>query len=316
MEPGVAPQQGLARLVEQVRLAESVGFSSIFLGHHYLARSQFLQPLSLVNHLASLTQTIRLGFGVYLVPLHNPVALAEEFATADVLSGGRLIVGVGAGYRKVEYAAFGIPFEERFKRLAEFVPVMRRLWRGEEVSVSGRFGSLDNARLHLQPVQRGGPPIWIGAFGPVGIRRAAALDAPWLAPPDGGRQTLRERYALYRKAREEHAHGDDTDYPLMREAIVAGDAKAARDQAREFLVRQYRQYKSWSAAQEATEEELLNEFAVVGTPESVAEKLGWYRENLGVTEAILRIQWVGMDHSAVVDSIRLIGERVIAAQSG
>ena len=314
-EPGEAVRASLARLIEQVTVAEELGFSSVFLGHHYLARSQFLQPLSLIGYLAGLTDTIRLGLGVYLLPLHNPLALAEELATADVLSGGRLIVGVGSGYRKIEYAAFGIPFEERFKRLEEYVPLMQRLWRGESVTAQGRFGMLQDARIHLKPAQLGGPPIWMGAFGPVGIRRAAALNAAWLAPPDGDRQVLLERYALYRQVLIDHGH-TQTTYPLMREAFVATSGEKAHDQAVRFLAKQYKQYKSWSAAQSASEEQLLQDFALVGTPDSVAEKLRWYKDNLGITEVIMRLQWVGMDHAAVLDSIRLIGKELITDSAG
>ena len=315
LEPGADPAAEVERLVEQATLAETLGFSSIFLGHHYLARSQFLQPLSVVNHLAALTTDIRLGFGVYLLPLHNPLALAEELASTDVLSNGRLIVGVGAGYREVEYAAFGVPYAERFKRLEESVAVMKRLWAGERVSIDGYFGSLDQAEVLLRPLQSGGPPIWMGAFGPAGIRRAVRLNASWLAPPDGDRGILAERYTLYRSALEEQGHGDGIEYPLMREAVVAGSREAALAVAGEYLVKQYAQYKSWSAAQAVDTEQLLNEFALVGTPESVAETLAWYRDELGITEVILRLQWVGMDHSAVIDSLRIIGEELIGAVS-
>lgn len=310
--PGTSVEAGLEQLIEQVTLAEKLGFSSIFLGHHYLAHSQFLQPLSLINYLAPLTTTIRLGFGVYLLPLHNPLALAEEFATADILSNGRLTVGVGSGYRKSEYAAFGIPFEERFKRLAEYVPLMQRLWRGEEVTADGYFGRLSNAKLHLRPAQNGGPPIWMGAFGPVGIRRAAALNTAWLAPPDGNRQALQERYGIYRETLEKHGHGEGLGFPLMREAVVATTAKAAELQASQYLAKQYAQYKSWGAAREASTEQLKDEFALVGTPDAVAEKLKWYGDALGVTEVIMRLQWLDMEQAAVLDSIRLIGERIIA----
>jgi alkanesulfonate monooxygenase SsuD/methylene tetrahydromethanopterin reductase-like flavin-dependent oxidoreductase (luciferase family) len=311
--PGTSVEAGLEQLVEQVTLAEKLGFSSVFLGHHYLAHSQFLQPLSLINYLAPLTKTIRLGFGVYLLPLHNPLALAEEFATADVLSNGRLTVGVGSGYRKSEYAAFGVPFEERFKRLAEYVPIMQKLWRGEEVTAEGYFGQLRKAKLHLKPSQDGGPPIWMGAFGPVGIRRAAALNTAWLAPPDGNRQALKERYAIYRETLDKHGHGENLDFPLMREAVIATTTEAAEVQASQYLAKQYAQYKSWDAAQDASVKQLQEEFALVGTPDAVAEKLEWYGDELGVTEVIMRMQWMDMEQSAVLDSMHLIGERIIAA---
>ena len=115
--PGADVRSGLRDTMEQVALAEEMGLDTILLGHHYLTRSQFLQPVSTVAYLAARTERIRLGFGVYLLPLHNPLALAEEFATLDQLSGGRLVVGLGTGYRNVEFRAFNVPEAERVKRL-------------------------------------------------------------------------------------------------------------------------------------------------------------------------------------------------------
>ena len=239
------------------------------------------------------------------------MALAEEFATADTLCSGRLIVGVGTGYREKEYSAFGVPFNERFKRLEEYVPLIKRLWLGESVTADGTFGKLESAKLNLLPNQKGGPPLWLGAFGPLGIRRAAALDASWLAPPDGDRQTLLERYEIYREALNSNNLSMERDYPLMREVIVANDSRTATKNAQRYLAEQYRGYKSWDSVKDLSEEKILQEFALIGTTDMISEKISWYSEKLGITEIIMRLQWTGMDHSEVLESINLIGERLI-----
>ena len=309
--PHEDPDTRLNQLVEQVKTAEEQGFSSVLLGHHYLTNSQFFQPLSLLNYLIPHTFKIRLGFGVYLLPLHNPLALAEEFATIDTLSSGRLIVGAGTGYREKEYSALGVPFEERFTRLEEYVPLVKKLWLGESVTTEGSFGRLDSAKIHLLPKQKGGPPIWLGAFGTAGIRRAAALDTSWLAPPDGDRITLQERYDTFRETLDSRGFSIERDYPLMREVIVANDSRTAIENAKRYLLKQYRGYKSWGSVKDLSDEEILRDFALVGTTDMIGEAIEWYSQTLGVTEIIMRIEWMGMDHAAVIESIQSIGEKLL-----
>src|ERR1700754_4207826 len=168
--PGADTRVRVRELEEQVAVAEELGYSMVSAGHHSLTRSTFLQPQSLLAYLAGRTSRIRIGFGVLLAPLLPPLALAEELATLDVVSAGRLTVGVGAGYRRAEFAAVGVPMDERYRRLEEGIRLMRRLWDGETVTEDGLFGSIDRARLHLAPVQAGGPPIWLGAVGERGLR--------------------------------------------------------------------------------------------------------------------------------------------------
>ncbi|GII78546.1 N5,N10-methylene tetrahydromethanopterin reductase [Sphaerisporangium rufum] len=308
--PGTPVREALRETMEQVALAEEMGLSSILLGHHYLARSQFLQPLSTVAYLAARTERIRLGFGVYLLPLHNPLALAEEFATLDQLSGGRLIVGLGAGYRGVEFRAFGVPVEERFRRLEEYVGVLRALWSGEPVTASGSFGELAGARVLLRPVAPGGPPLWLGAFGPAGMRRVARLDAAWAVAPNGTVEEVAARMADFRAALAEHGRSADRDYPLLREGCVAPTRRQAVDAAGPYLAGQYENYRGWKHGTSA--HELIEGHAVIGSPDDVAERLARYAA-IGHTEVVLRLQWSGMPQADVLRSIRLLGREVLPA---
>jgi alkanesulfonate monooxygenase SsuD/methylene tetrahydromethanopterin reductase-like flavin-dependent oxidoreductase (luciferase family) len=188
----------IAEMDRQILDAERLGFESLVLGHHYLARSAFLQPIPLAGYLAGMTSRIKIIFGVLLAPLLNPLALAEDIATLDALSGGRVIVGLGAGYRTIEFKTFGASYENRFKTLEQYVPLLRALWSGEEVTATGAFGELSGAKIEIHPHSPEGPPIWIGAFGDIGIRRAARLDAAWLAGPEGDDEALLARLEMYR----------------------------------------------------------------------------------------------------------------------
>ena len=302
---------GLAAVMQQVATAEQLGFQSVFLGHHYLARSQFLQPVSLAAYIAARTSAIRIGFGVHLLTLHNPLAMAEEVATLDVISGGRITFGVGTGYRRREYDAFGIPFDERFRRLDESVPLLRRLWRGETVEHDGAFGVLRDAQLLLRPVQVDGPPIWMGAFGERGIRRVAEHDACWLTSPEGTLDHLVERFALFRSELRSRGLSEARDYPLNREVSVAATRREAFDRVREYVEAQYRGYRAWDQVRDLSIDDVLADHALVGTPDEVIERLRSLHAALGITEVVARVQWMGMPNSDALNTIQLLGEHVI-----
>ncbi|MGV3480400.1 MAG: LLM class flavin-dependent oxidoreductase [Sphingobium sp.] len=313
-DPASDIRQGVEHVAAQARDAERYGFDALFLGHHYLAHSAFMQPLPLLGYLAAQTSRVELGLGVHLAPLANPLALAEDLATIDALSGGRLIIGVGSGYRAREYDALGVPYADRFKRLELNTSILRRLLAGEEVGGEFPFGTLDRAKVHLRgrPVGQS-PDIWMGAFGEIGLKRAARLDCSWLAPPDGDEDEQAARFDQYRAFLAEAGKSVDRAYPLMREVVVASTNERAREIAREHMARQYQQYKQWQAAQDASIDDLLDRFAIVGDPERVTAKMRSLTERLGLTHLLARVQWAGMPHEDATAAIRLMGEEVIPA---
>lgn len=311
--PDTSAEAGLAAVVEQAQLADELGFDAIFLGHHYLARSAFLQPLTLAAYLARATERIKIGFGVLVAPLLNPLALAEELATLDVLSGGRIIAGFGAGYRKVETEAFGVQWEDRLRRLRSYVPLLRALWSGEAVTAEGSWGRLDEARLTLRPVQDGGPPIWLGALKPGGIKRAAAVDATWMIGPEGDDTDLAERLAFYREALAAAGHSLDRPYPLAREASIAATTDEAVELIRPHLAAQYAGYKSWDAAQAIDVDSFIRTHSLVGDATSILERLETLERDLGITHVSVRLQFMGMPHAQALEAIQRFGEDVVPA---
>lgn len=315
--PGASVEEGVAEIVAQARLADELGYDAVFLGHHYLARASFLQPLTLAAHLASVTERIRIGFGVLVAPLYNPLGLAEEIATIDALSGGRLIVGLGAGYRKVECSAFGVEWQDRVTRLREYVPILRALWNGEAVTASGSWGSLDGAEVHLRPSRPGGPPIWLGALADAGIRRAARLGVPWLIGPEGSPEDIAGRLALYRETAVGAGHPPDgREVPLTREAFVAATTDEAVATMKPYLAAQYAGYRSWDAAQAIDLDEFIRTHCLVGAPDDVARRITALGDDLGITYLVLRMQFMGMPGDAARAGIRAFGEQVLPRLAG
>lgn len=310
LEPGADVAAGVQMLGEQARAAEQAGFDSLFVGHHYLTHSAFFQPLSLLGWLAAQTTKVGLGTAVYLSPLANPLALAEEVATLDALSGGRITLGVGSGYREREFDAMGIPYADRFKRLEVTTDVLRRLLSGEEVSGEFAFGTLDKAKVHLRGRPEGAPDIWMGAFGDIGLKRAARLGCSWLAPPDGDMEELDRRFSQFKEYWAEAGNPNPPSFPLLREGVVAPTLEAAQDIARNHMARQYAAYKQWQAAADASMDDLLDRYGVVGDPDRVVARIKAMRD-LGVTDLLLRVQWMGMPHEQALDVIRLFGEQVL-----
>jgi probable F420-dependent oxidoreductase len=158
---------GLQEMGAYLRRAEDLGFDSAMLIDHLLIappayRVAWLEPVSLLSALAGVTRTIRLGTLVIVLPFRDPVAFAKEWATLDLLSGGRSILGVGVGWNKQEFEALRIPIKERGRRMNEMLESITALWAGDDVSYDGSYYQFRNLTIEPKPVQKPHPPIWIG----------------------------------------------------------------------------------------------------------------------------------------------------------
>src|SRR2546426_6652007 len=177
-----------APLLTMAERAEAAGFDSVWIGDSLIARPRH-EPLTLLAAVAGRTRRVRLGTGVLLPALRNPVVLAHIVGTLDRAAEGRLILGVGfaadnPSIRK-EFAAAGVPFERRIGRFLETLEICQALWRRGHVSFSGKPFPLQDATLEPKPHRPGGPPIWIGGSGPPALRGAARLDPRVSTGPSG-----------------------------------------------------------------------------------------------------------------------------------
>jgi alkanesulfonate monooxygenase SsuD/methylene tetrahydromethanopterin reductase-like flavin-dependent oxidoreductase (luciferase family) len=167
---------GYHDFINYVVEAERLGFSSVFLvEHHFTGFGQVSASLNLLSYLAARTERIRLGTAVVVLPWHNPILVAEQAATLDLLSNGRLDLGVGKGYRPYEFSGFCVPQDEATERFDEAMEIIRLSWQsgGARFSYNGKWHSYDNVVVEPSPIQQPHPPFWLGAGSQESIRRAA-----------------------------------------------------------------------------------------------------------------------------------------------
>src|SRR3979490_517719 len=197
------PVRRFRETAELARLARDAGFDCVAAGHHYLSPPyQSLQSVPLLSRLAADTGSVGLCLSVLLLALLKPVLGAEDIASLDVMSEGRVVFGIGIGYREVEYEAFGMTRQERVPRMLEALELIKRLWTEEGVTFEGRFFPAPHATCTTRPAQKPFPPIWIAANADQAVVRTARLGLPWVINPHAALPTIaRQRPRFKQPAR-------------------------------------------------------------------------------------------------------------------
>jgi alkanesulfonate monooxygenase SsuD/methylene tetrahydromethanopterin reductase-like flavin-dependent oxidoreductase (luciferase family) len=317
--PSDPPEKRFAETVEQVRVARDLGFDPVVFGQHFLAQEfTMLQPAIAAARLAAEAGPMRLGVTIYLLPLLNPVAVAEEAASLDVVTGGRFIFGIGLGYREVEDRAFGVGPGARVERLLTHLDVVKRLWAGEPVTLDRPYCRLDRATTSVRPLQRPHPPIWVAANSDRAVERAAEIGDTWVINPHATVATIARQLELYRAARARAGKPLPAELPMMREIAVGESREAAYRIARPHLEEKYRAYVAWGqhkvlpGGDDMTQEfdALVRDRFILGDAGDCAEQIRRCIAATGATTMIFRVHWPGMPHAAVVRALRVLGEEV------
>ena len=300
-------------IVAQVRAARDAGFKSLWFPHHWLTNPmQMLAIVPTMGYVAAHAEGMTIGPNILILPPQNPMHVAEEAATLDVLTGGNFVLGLGLGYREPEFDAFGIPLSERAPRFNEAIGLMKRLWTEDRISHKGRFFSIDNAGLSLKPVRPGGPPLYIAGQSDVAVKRAARIGDAWLIMNSAGLGKIEPLMKTYRAALAEHGR-TVTDFPITIECYVGENNATAHEECRGPLQYKYSAYASWGLeGRRAVEEIPFEDFArnkfIIGDKVAVKEEIARYREILGVNHFIMRCQWPGLPVEKTLASIRRLGE--------
>ncbi|MGE0260547.1 MAG: LLM class flavin-dependent oxidoreductase [Alphaproteobacteria bacterium] len=297
-------------MVAQVRAARDAGFASLWFPHHWLTQPmQMLQLTPVMGYIAAHAEGMTIGPNILILPPLNPVHVAEETATLDVLTGGNFILGVGLGYRPPEFEAFGVPLAERAPRFSEAIGLIRRLWTGERVNHTGRFYALSDAGISLRPARPEGPPVYIAAQADVSVRRAARLGDAWLIMNSSGLGKLAPLMRTYRAALDEYGR-TPVEYPITVECYVGARHATAHEECRGPLEYKYNAYAAWGLEDRASGsfEDFARDRFIIGDKASVKEEIARYRELLGVDHFIMRCQWPGLPQERVLGSIRRLGD--------
>jgi alkanesulfonate monooxygenase SsuD/methylene tetrahydromethanopterin reductase-like flavin-dependent oxidoreductase (luciferase family) len=284
--PDVDSGQGYRQFIEYNIEAEALGYHSTFLvEHHFTGFGQVSASLSLLTWVAAKTSTLRVGTAVLVLPWHNPVLVAEQAATIDLLSGGRLDFGVGKGYRHNEFVGFCVPMEEADARFNESIDVITKAWNQKDrhFSHEGKYWRFENIVVEPPTAQQPHPPIWMGAGSPPSIRNVAQRGFKLLLDQFASFETVAERIALFRSELEKNGRKFDPRDVAVARAFYVAKSEADKEEALERRLAAQRRLTAISQRPDGKNtasimafsdtREASEESALYGTPDQIAAKL-------------------------------------------
>jgi probable F420-dependent oxidoreductase len=283
--PNVDKPGGARPILEVAKLADSSGFDSVWLGDHIVRpigeiktsywknkpnryQGELFEPMVTAGYVAGVTQNVRIGFGVLVLPYRNPVVIAKSIASLDQLSGGRMILGVGSGYWREEFEALGIPYGDRVARYKESVQLLRDMWASDTPSHQGKYWQVDEVLFKPRPIQDP-VPIWIGGVTEASLEYAIAVADGW-------------HPARFRV---------DTLRPLVDKLHVLADL-AGRDMSN-FTICNRPAVRFADKVQEDDSQQLVPGHPVatpapfVGPPDYIVEQLAAFKAELGINDLII-----------------------------
>ena len=328
--PSARPSQEVFdRGTEITCLADELGFYSVWLAEHHFSTYGYLsRPLMYALHLANRTQRIRVGTAVVGVPLHNPLVVAEEVATVDLLSGGRFDLGLGRGYQHYEFERFGQDLGQSRARWEESVDIMLRAFSGEPFSYCGEFFQIPETCVLPTPSQQPHPPIWVVGQSPESVEATVNRGFNLVTGGFGvSLDRLKEFRAHYDTLIASAAPGHERRVSTQRPVYVTydeADARAAVEQARWNMRVTLSLRKNTGRVErgraipipfegEPTTDEMLESHLVIGTPETCVERLKTLRDVMGIDHFAANVWFGDMPQDKVLKSMRLFAEEVMPA---
>ena len=329
--PGFTERQRYGDIIAQIELGDVLGFDTVWLGELHFSRtfSILADPLMVLAAAAQRTRRIRLGTAVTLLPLHNPVKIAEEAAIADILSDGRIEFGVGRGTAPVHYAGYGIPMEESRERFDEALDFIIGAWTRDKFSYEGKHFRVKDLTVVPRPLQTPHPPVRIAANSPDTFPFAARREFPIFAtplinPPD----KLLEGLGVYRATLPAGVKGDTalafpvhvtTSRARARQDCEAGLMRFLREAAERLAPLGPVDFKSFAAVRQVlariekvTYDDMDRDMGVFGDPDYCVERVRQLQRDYGMDEFICYFNQGGiMDHAMVRETMTLFAKEVM-----
>lgn len=324
---GIAWHEPYQDMLSCLPRAEELGYVSAFQASHHVQKDGFCpSPLVAMAGAAAVTKTMRIGTSVLLVALYAPLKLAEDVAVLDNLSRGRFVFGIAPGYVTKEFAAHGVPRDERGPRFEEAIDLMVKAWTSDTFSFDGRFFKIPEAQLTPKPVQRPHPPIWYGVSHPAALKRAAKRRFVQIMSPRHGIAELKEHYSTYENVAR--AEGFKIpERPIIRQVFVAETTEKAEALAAPAVNYLYRElYGAASAAGDRvlrtdTGQVIANsgdvEFEnfkaryIIGNPDFAIRQIKEYERELNPSEMICWMHMPGIRGADAMRSVELFAKEVM-----
>ena len=314
------------QIFEQIQELEKLGFDRVWVTEHHFGDygGSLPHPPTFLAAVACKTSRIRLGVAVSVLPLHNPLDLAESYAMADVISNGRVDFGIGKGSEPVEYRRLGARQEEATLRMKEGTEIIRQAWSSDPVNFHGEFFNYDSVRILPKPVQRPHPPIWVGAtrnedtFRWAGENGFNLMTIPFVHPT---MDSVRGLVKIYREAFTGAGHGFAVGEILGKFHIYLSDSfDRAMREATPYMENYHAAHASADPGRKLTHHDLASDmargFIIVGDPERCIDTINLWREAVGLTTFSFTFHFGGMPQELALKNIRLFAERVMPAFDG
>ncbi|MBM7714589.1 LLM class flavin-dependent oxidoreductase [Siminovitchia sp. FSL H7-0308] len=304
----------LQQVLDQTVLADELGYDSVwFAEHHFSEYGILTTPPLLLATAAERTTNIRLGVSIVTLPFKNPIQVAEDYALLDVLSNGRVNLGMGSGYLPHEFSGFGIDGKDKAHRFNDALAVIEKAWTGQKFSHEGPYYQYSDVKLEVLPKQKQ-VPLWIGALSDRGSKYVGKMGYNIMGVPYVASSSIEELKQIidgYKAARQEAGHGTrSVNIPLALHTFVAKTREEAEMVAKEHvnLYLDTRQYGRSAKFEDLEAREQL----LIGTPEDVIQRMKKYEE-AGCTHMMMLMNFGGLPHKEVMKSITLVADEVMPA---
>ncbi|MGH7986392.1 MAG: LLM class flavin-dependent oxidoreductase [Candidatus Binataceae bacterium] len=305
-----------AAMFEQIEYLDRAGFDSIWVTEHHFVDDGYLSAvMPMLAAMAARTTRVKLGSFVMLAPFYHPLRLAEDAALIDVISNGRLRLGIGVGYRLEEFDIFQIPRKERVGRTLETIDIIKRAWTGARFSFRGRYFNFENARVLPKPVSQPYPELLWGGMAPESIRRSARLDLGFACNLGAGE--IRKYHEALRELGKNPASFSVAN---TRQVYVADSEDQAWEEIAPGLMYQMELYAKWLAeggietvGRYRPDANALRKSSIIGPPARVLEQLKQLIEQTPMTELVLGMQQPGLDPKRAMRSLKRFTTEVLPA---
>lgn len=318
--PATPPTQCVDDVLHEVRLARDLGLDGVFFAQHFLSDPFYtLQSIPLIGRVTPESGNLTLGATIVLLALLNPVEVAEYITTLDAITNGRMVLGVGLGYREIELEAFGLERKNLLSRFEESLEVLKMVLTNETVNFDGKFFRLKNVKVSLRPIQRPRPQIWLAADSDAAVKRAARYGDTWIAPPHNSFNTLQRQLSIFKSERDAARLAHPSAMPLRRELYLDNDRDKARKEAEPFVMNKFKVLREWGQDKAvpkgdeftASYDEFVSSFRfIIGTPDDCIDVLSKLYD-AGFNYFLFRTKWPGLDSQLSRKTIQLLGEKVV-----
>jgi len=305
-------------LVARAEHAEALGLHSVWVPEGHFRRGAMASPLLVLSAIAARTSRLRLGTTSLLLPVHHPLRVAQEVAALDLLSQGRVMLGLGRGFAAPLFQAFGVEAHTKRDRFDEALDAILRAFGGEPMELTGDHFSTGGGRSvtpTLRPMQRPHPPLLVAAFGKKGLLQAARRGLPYLASPLESLPLLVENHALHRAHLPVGGVRGPFRTPVMRTLHLAADAAEARRVRERLAAEALGTARALPPVLARAAAGPLNERVIVGEEREVTEQLLCYQERLGMDLLIVRSELAGLPEELRRRSLERLCERVLPSLS-